>query len=120
MILFLWDVVISLFTSRSRLSTTLRMKALETIVGKGENAGNHHFLLFPRCFLTFPKQISSFELHFDLSSANAFNLDKFKNFSFGKESICQQMCHWKLKTFADNKIKETAKLKSVLQRVEKN
>ena len=24
---------------------------LDNIVGKGENAGNHHFLLFPQCFL---------------------------------------------------------------------
>ena len=23
---------------------------LENIVGKGENAGNHYFLLFPQCF----------------------------------------------------------------------
>ena len=23
---------------------------VETIVGKGENAGNQHFLLFPQCF----------------------------------------------------------------------
>ena len=28
--------------------------------GKGENAGNQHFLLFPQCFLTFPNQISIF------------------------------------------------------------
>ena len=27
----------------------------ENIVGKGENAGNQHFLLFPQCFLSFPK-----------------------------------------------------------------
>ena len=26
---------------------TLKKKALENIVGKGENAGNEHFLLFP-------------------------------------------------------------------------
>ena len=26
----------------------------EKIVGKGENAGNQHFLLFPLCFLTSP------------------------------------------------------------------
>ena len=29
---------------------TLRMKALENIEGKGENAGNHHLLLFPQFF----------------------------------------------------------------------
>ena len=26
---------------------------VENIVGKGENAGYQHFLLFPRCFQTF-------------------------------------------------------------------
>ena len=32
-------------------------------MGKGENAGNQHFLFFPQCFLPFPKQISSFCSH---------------------------------------------------------
>ena len=27
------------------------MKAFQNIAGKGENAGNHHFLLFPQYFL---------------------------------------------------------------------
>ena len=31
-------------------------KLFENIVGKGENAGNQHFLFFPQCFLLFPKQ----------------------------------------------------------------
>ena len=26
-------------------------RAVENIVGKGENAGNQHFLLFPQCYL---------------------------------------------------------------------
>ena len=38
-------------TTQSRLLTTLGRKPLENIVGKGENAGNQHFLLFPQCFL---------------------------------------------------------------------
>ena len=29
----------------------LMKKAFENIVGKGENAGSQHFLLFPRCFI---------------------------------------------------------------------
>ena len=37
--------------------TTLRKKPLENLVGKGENAGNQHFLLFPQCFLLFTKQV---------------------------------------------------------------
>ena len=35
---------------------TLRKKPFENIVGKGENAGNQHFLLFPR-FLPLTNQI---------------------------------------------------------------
>ena len=31
--------------------TTLKKKAQENTVGKGENAGKQHFLLFPQCFL---------------------------------------------------------------------
>ena len=30
------------------------MKPFENTVGKGENAGNQHFLLFPQCF--YPSQ----------------------------------------------------------------
>ena len=32
-------------------------------MGKGENAGNLHFLIFPKCFLPFLKQISVSESH---------------------------------------------------------
>ena len=40
------------------LTTTLKKKAFENIVGKGENAGNQHFPLFQECFLPVPRQIS--------------------------------------------------------------
>ena len=39
-----------IFTTQFRLSTTLKKKPFDTIVGKGENAGNQQFLLFPRYF----------------------------------------------------------------------
>ena len=32
-------------------------ETFEYIVGKGENAGNQHFLLFPQCFQIYQKQI---------------------------------------------------------------
>ena len=35
----------------------------ENILGKGGNAGNQHFLLFPQCFLPYQKHKSLFELH---------------------------------------------------------
>ena len=51
------------FTTKSRLLTRLEKKNFKNIVGKGENAGNQHFLLFQQCFLLFPTQISIFESH---------------------------------------------------------
>ena len=57
---------VELFTTQSRLLTTWKKKAFENIVGKGENAGNQHLLLFPQCFLPFLKDIkfSIFDTHF--------------------------------------------------------
>ena len=51
---------------------------LEKIVGKGENAGNKHFLLFPLCFLPRQKPNSILKFSFSNLSANAFNLAKSK------------------------------------------
>ena len=48
-----------LFTTQSQLLTTLRKKPFENMMGKGENAGNQHFFLFPQCFLPFPKEFFS-------------------------------------------------------------
>ena len=56
--------------------TTLRSKPYENIVGKGQNAGDHNFLLFPQYILLIPVQTSIFEVTFILSSTNAFNLDQ--------------------------------------------
>ena len=42
----------------------LKMKNFENIGGKGEKAGNQHFLLFPQYFLPIPeKKNSAFNLH---------------------------------------------------------
>ena len=43
-----------------QLLMTLDKKALENIVGKGENAGHQHFLLFPQCLLPYQGHKSSF------------------------------------------------------------
>ena len=40
-----------------------KVEAFENILGKGENAGDQHFLLFPKCFVCNPKQIFIFESH---------------------------------------------------------
>ena len=37
--------------------------SLENIMGKGEHAGNQHFLLLAQCFLSSPKQIQNIKSH---------------------------------------------------------
>ena len=66
----------------SRVLTTLKEKGFENIVGKGENAGNQHFLLFPQCFLFC--QTQNFYQHLILLSAYAFNLVQSRKLSFDK------------------------------------
>ena len=51
----------------------------ENIVGKGEKAGNQHFLIFPAVFSTRSKTEMIILATFDLSSANALNLAQSKN-----------------------------------------
>ena len=51
----------------------------ENIVGKGEDTGNLHFLLFPDCFQLYQRQKSSFELHL------LWWLQMLSILSFGKE-----------------------------------
>ena len=48
---------------QSRLLTPLYKKPFKNIVGKGENGGHQHFLLFLQCFLLCRKDISIFHLH---------------------------------------------------------
>ena len=60
-------------------------ESFENILGKGENAGNQHFLLFPTILFTLPKTIFSFSVKVILSSANAFNLNLSLISSFVKE-----------------------------------
>ena len=46
----------SLFNTQPTLLTIQKKKPFEDIVGKGENAGNLHFLLFSELFSTHPKE----------------------------------------------------------------
>ena len=46
-----------LYHAQSRLLTTLMRESFENIFGEGENAGNWHFLLLQKCFLSFSKRI---------------------------------------------------------------
>ena len=40
---------------------TIKNQALDNNVGKEENAGKQHFLLFPQCFLLYQKESFSFQ-----------------------------------------------------------
>ena len=60
-------------------------KPFQNIVGKGENAGNQHFLLFPQFFLLLSKTEIIIYVTFILLSANAFNLEKVKLLLSGNE-----------------------------------
>ena len=52
-------------------------KPFENIVGKGENAGNQHFL-FPTMLSTLPNTNFYFSFTIILCSANAFNMEQSK------------------------------------------
>ena len=65
---------------------TLRKKSFENIVGKGENAGNQHFLFFPQYFQPYPKKkkkkisIATFYV-----ICKCFEFGLVQKLSFGKE-----------------------------------
>ena len=58
---------------------TLKNVAPLNITENGENVGNHHFLLFPQCFLSIHEQLSALWL-FDLLFLHAFNLGQSQTF----------------------------------------
>ena len=49
------------FSSQYRLLTALEGNFFENFAGKGENADNQHFLLFPQSFLIYLRQESLFQ-----------------------------------------------------------
>ena len=70
-----------------------KKKTLENTVGKGENAGNQHFLLFP-LFSTLSEREIIILATFNLLSVNAFNLVTSKNCLFGKGFKLTMSCKW--------------------------
>ena len=70
-------------------------------VGKEGNAGNTHFLLSPNCFQTHESQyFFIFRVILNLSSANAFKLDKSKILSFAKYFTQNQTMNSRLSQIA--------------------
>ena len=71
--------------------TILKKTAFENVVGKGENAGNQHFLLFPQCFF-YPfrerNHLFSNKLQIlDYSKLKEFADDNFNFFENGKKLL---------------------------------
>ena len=62
-------------------------EGLENIKGKREKCWLPAFSTFPTIIFTLAKTNFNFSVTFILSSPNAFNLDKFKKLSLGKELI---------------------------------
>ena len=65
---------------RSRLLTTLRKNPSKNIVGKGENTGEQHFLLFPQCFLPILKRYFNFFNHFYFVICKCFEFGPVSKF----------------------------------------
>ena len=74
---------------------TLGNIPFENIVGKAENAGNHHFLLFLQCFQPFHKQIPTFQSHiFCLQMLSIYT--SLKCCHLGKQLTHYQMTNFRL------------------------
>ena len=80
-----------LFTKQFQLLTTLKKKASENMVEKGEKIVNQHFFPFQAAFSPFHTMFSTLldgeiiiSVPFILSSANAFNFDQSEISSFGE------------------------------------
>ena len=54
--------------------TTLKKEPFENIVGKGENAGNQYFLLFPTMFSTIPKTNLNFFSNINFMLSKCFQI----------------------------------------------
>ena len=59
--------------------TTMKKKAFEIIMGKGENAGNQGFLLFPMSS-TLPKTNFQFFSHIYFAVCKCFQFGEVQNF----------------------------------------
>ena len=94
-------------TTQSRLLTTLPKEPFQIIVGKGEIAGDQHFLLFPQCVLPYQRQnLLLIHMHFFFcKSFNPLPDNKILDWS-------------KLKAFADDKLNVTQNIKVVFHRIE--
>ena len=78
------------------LLTTLRKKPFKSIVGKGENAGKQHFLLFPQCFLSVPKQCLILKSHLICSLQSLSNWTSLKFFAWLRVLTISQTTNFRL------------------------
>ena len=64
---------------------TLSREAFENTMGKGENAGNQHFLPFPQCFLLYQGEKPSLQQYF-ICQLQIISIWSCWKMSFSKES----------------------------------
>ena len=103
--------------TQSWVLTAMVRKPFENIVWKGEDGGNQHFLLFPKCFLLSYIQIPSFESNLicNLASLKFCHLLK----SLRSYQVCVVFCQvWRrhlLKTLLEKKEMQVTRQASVLE-----
>ena len=61
-------------------------------MGKGENAGNQHILLFLQCFLPYQEHNSSFEVHLTLSQTSFGNIVRKGEIARNKQFLLFPPC----------------------------
>ena len=83
------------FPKQALVLTWLQYKSFENTVGKGQNAHNKQFLLFPQCFLPF---WSTF-IKFEIVIGKVFQFERIWNLSFEKglrnSSTTLEYMYWK-------------------------
>ena len=103
------EVVMVLINSLPHTFNNPREDGFEkNIVGKAENAGNQHFLLFLHCFLLYQREKSSYLAQSDMISANAFNFVQYRILSFGKDLNLSLSKSWFFMYLQKNSFENTA------------
>ena len=92
---------ITFYCTTTTFNDPEKERFLKTLWERKKMLVSSSFFSFPH-FLPFPNQISIFGILFILSSANAFDLDKSKILSFGKESKCTLTLYHTILTFNES------------------
>ena len=98
----------------SHISMTQRKGTFQNSLGKGEIAGNYHFLLYPQCFLRFQRQYT-YSKQFSFVVCKCTQFEKIELFTIRQNFRLD----WsKFNAFADEKFNIAKMMISLCNRVE--